>query len=83
MKISISTEPSNQEAVDAINKKLGTSFTVFDYHAWESGQTGGNTQEFADAVKAYTGSTAYNAVSKYAYFAGYLKAAAKYIKGEK
>ncbi len=52
MRISISSLPSNQEAVDAINSKLGTKFTVFDYKAWENG-TG--SPEFEKAVSDYVG----------------------------
>lgn len=64
MKLLISVSSvSNGEAVKSINAKLGTNFTVFDYHAWESGEDNAGTRKFAKAVEKYVGSPSYRIVT--------------------
>lgn len=62
MKISISGS-STQDAVNAINAKLGTDYTVFDYAAWESGMDTEGSREFAAAVEKYIGGAEYRMVT--------------------
>lgn len=78
MKIQVSLSTvSNQEAVDAINKKLGTKFTVFDYNAWEKGAQTEAAAEFAKAVEKFVGTPAYKLTSKLAFISGWLSALLK------
>jgi hypothetical protein len=65
MKITIPTK-TTEEAVNAINKKLGTHYTVFDYAAWESGIDNEGTRRFASSVEQYVGSFQYGVVTRLA-----------------
>lgn len=51
--------PSDEEAVSAINAKLGTDFTAADYARWERGDKSRRSQEFDEAVQKYVGAPAF------------------------
>ena len=73
IRIALFSSKTSQEAVDAINKKLGTTYTVFDYNAWESGMDTEGSKQFAKSVEKYVGSTKYKIVTALALVALKLK----------
>ena len=64
MKVKVRTSMSDAELlVAAMNKKLGTQYTAYDYLAWESGQQTDGAEAFAKSVEQYVGKFPYAAVS--------------------